>query len=130
MLEASVTLEVPVRQSEDHKKAHHQGTLKCAQNSQTHANGCSTESLGYGSQCFVIQWYYNDIADSTRSKMRLKHKVQSHGSWGFGVGLVVGLSFVGMLHARTWCLLEAVKGAMHTPSVLLPTAPMNCSAST
>jgi hypothetical protein len=95
----------------------------------TYASGCSRQHSGYESrsQCCALQLYYDENASCTRPKMRLEHSTSR--------GLVVGLHFVQMLHARCFATsrshqhssnpraTNATCGSILTPSILLPHSP-------
>jgi hypothetical protein len=136
MLGGSVTLRLPratVRSTTSPQVGTCSGDFVMCSGVSTYASGCSRKRSGDCSQCCAVQWHYDDIAGCTRPKTILEHNKSR--------GLVVGLPFVQMLHARSSDTSKshqhssnpratnATCGNMHTPSILLPPARANCSNS-
>jgi hypothetical protein len=136
MLGGSVTLQLPretVRSTSSPQAGTCSGDAVMYSGVSTHASGCSRQRSGYGSQCCAVQWYYDEIAGCTRPKTRLERKRPR--------GLVVGLPFVQMLHARTSATsrnhqhssypraTNATCVTFAIPASCSPTALANCSNS-
>jgi hypothetical protein len=120
-----MTLQLPcttVRSTSSPQEGTCSGEVVMCSGVSTYVIGCARERSEYGSQCCAVQRHY-DIAGSTRPKTRLEHNRSR--------GLVVGLHFVQMLHARTSVTSRSHQhssnpratnvtgGNIHTPSILL-----------